>query len=132
MKNVAHQCVRNGSPVFGCLLGASKAFDLVRHDILFDRLLQRHLPPLIIFFLLNWYKSQELCVKWGGIVSYAFCIANRVRQGGVLSPVLFTIYMDEFLLQLKRKDIGCHWDHLFAGTLCYADNLILLASSLSA
>ena len=132
VKNVAHRYVRNGSPVFGCLLDASKAFDLVRHDILFDRLLQRHLPPLIISFLLNWYKSQELCVKWGGIVSDAFSVANGVRQGGVLSPVLFTIYMDELLLQLKHNAIGCHWDHLFAGALCYADDLILLAPSLSA
>ena len=132
VKNVAHRYVRNGSPVFGYLLDSSKAFDLVRHDILFDRLLQRHLPPLIISFLLNWYKSQELCVKWGGIVSDAFSVANGVCQGGVLSPVLFTIYMDELLLQLKHNAIGCHWDHLFAGALCYADDLILLAPSLSA
>ena len=37
-------------------------------------------------------------MKWGGIVSDAFSVANGVCQGGVLSPVLFTIYMDELLL----------------------------------
>ena len=47
------------------------------------------------------------------------------------SPILFTIYIDE-LLQLKRDGIGCHWGHLFAGAFCYADDLILLAPSLSA
>ena len=132
VKNVANRYVHCGSPVFSCLLDASKAFDLVRHDILFDRLLQRDLPPLIVSFLLGWYKSQQLCVRWCNTLSESFTVSNGVRQGGVLSPILFTIYMDELLLQLKRDGIGCHWGHLFAGAFCYADDLILLAPSLSA
>ena len=40
--------------------------------------------------------------------------------------------MDELLLQLKHNAVGCHWDHHFAGAFCYADDLILLAPSLSA
>ena len=40
--------------------------------------------------------------------------------------------MDELLLQLKQKGVGCHWSHLVAGALCYANDLILLAPSLSA
>ena len=130
-KNVAHHYIHNGSHVYGCLLYASKAFDLVRHDILFDRLSHRGLPQFISSFLLNWYKSQELCVRWGKVFSSSFTVSNGVRQGGVLSPVLFTIYMDELLLQLKHNAVGCHWDHHFAGAFCYADDLILLASSLS-
>ena len=59
-------------------------------------------------------------------------LSSGVRQGGVLSPILFTIYIDELLLQLKRDGIGCHWGHLFAGAFCYADNLIFFAPSLSA
>ena len=129
VKNVVHHYVHNGSHVYGCLFDA---FDLVRHDILFDRLSHRGLPPLISSFLLNWYKSQELCVRWGNAFSSSFTVSNGVRQGGVLSPVLFTIYMDELLLQLKHNAVGCHWDHHFAGTFCYADDLILLAPSLSA
>ena len=131
-KNVAHHYIHNGSHVYGCLLDASKAFDLVRHDILFDRLSHRGLPQFISSFLLNWYKSQELCVRWGKVLSSSFTVSNGVRQGGVLSPVLFTIYMDELLLQLKHNAVGCHWDHHFAGAFCYADDLILLAPSLSA
>ena len=66
------------------------------------------------------------------MLSRSFSVANGVRQGGVLSPVLFTIYMDELLLQLKHNAVGCHWDHHFAGAFCYADDLILLAPSPSA
>ena len=50
-----------------------------------------------------------------------------VRQGGVLSPVLFTVYLDELLQHLSTPDIGCHVNHHYVGSLCYADDIALLA-----
>ncbi len=108
VKNVAHWYVHHDSPVFSCLLDASKVFDLVRHDILFVRLLQRDLPPLIVSFLLGWYKSQQFRVRWGDTLSESFSVSNGVRPGGVLSPILFTVCTDELHLQLKHEGIGCH------------------------
>ena len=51
---------------------------------------------------------------------------------GVLSPILFAIYLDELLLRLKSSGVGCHWSHHFAGVLAYADDVVLLAPSASA
>ena len=42
--------LHNGSPVLGCFLDASKAFDLVDLDILFEALMKRGLPLAIIRF----------------------------------------------------------------------------------
>ena len=57
-----------------------------------------------------------------------------MRQGGVLSPILFTIkfYLDDPLLELERAGVGCYWRHHFVGAVCYADDIALLAPSLSA
>ena len=55
-----------------------------------------------------------------------------MRQGGVLSPILFTVYVDELLLQLKQLGVGCHSMHHFVGAVCYADDLSLLAPSQAA
>ena len=58
-----------------------------------------------------------------------------MRQGGVLSPILFTrliIYLDDLLLELERAGVGCHWRHHFVGAVCYADDIALIAPSLSA
>ena len=64
-----------------------------------------------------------------------FRVSNGVRQGGVLSPVLFSVYnnMDELLLnKLKDSGVGCYMGCEFAGCVCYADDLALLAPSPSA
>ena len=44
-------------------------------------------------------------IKWGNCMSRAIKTSNGVKQGGILSPVLFTLYMDELLLKLKRQDL---------------------------
>ena len=132
IKNVVSRYVYNGSPVFGCFLDASKAFDRVNHDVLFTKLAERDLPPALTCFLLSWYKSQSMHVRWNTSTSPPFSVTNGVRQGGVLSPILFTIYLDELLIRLKGFGIRCHWDNHFVGASCYADDIALLAPSASA
>ena len=132
IKNVVSKFVHNGSSVFGCFLDASKAFDRVNHDILFSKLMERGIPPILNRFLLSWYKSQRMQVRWNATLSPAFSVSNGVRQGGVLSPILFTIYMDDLLLGLKDLGIGCYWDGFFVGAVCYADDVAILAPSPSA
>ena len=106
-----------------------KAFDRVDHRLLFSELSTRGLHPVIVRFLTLWYKQQEMSVRWDGICSAGFGVSNGVRQGGVLSPVLFSVYMDGLLYKLKVSGVGCYWGCRFVGGLCYADDLVLLATS---
>ena len=121
-----------GSKVYGCLIDATKAFDTVDHTILFEKLLARGLPNVVIRFILNWYLSQRLCVNWNGHLSEQFPVSQGVRQGGILSPILFALYIDDLLLELSQSKVGCHWYGTFAGALAYADDITLLAPSPSA
>ena len=73
-----------------------------------------------------------MCVRWDTSLSESFPVTNGVRQGGVLSPILFTLYMDDLLNDLKNLGIGYFWDSVYAGASCYADDLVLLAPSPSA
>ena len=68
-------------------------------------------------------------VRWGQALSGKFHISNGVRQGGVLSPILFTIYMyiDDLLLSLQNLRVSCFQWSYFTGVVCYADDLALLA-----
>eukprot|EP00914_Ancora_sagittata_P012591 GHVO01024206.1.p1 GENE.GHVO01024206.1~~GHVO01024206.1.p1 ORF type:complete len:131 (-),score=10.07 GHVO01024206.1:442-834(-) len=77
------------------------------------------------------YKSQKVRVKWNECCSSEFLMKNGVKQGGILSPLLFTMFMDELLSKLKSLSIGCNISGRFAGTVCYADDLTLLSPTLT-
>ena len=50
-----------------------------------------------------------------------------MKQGGVLSPVLFCIYIDDLLLRLSNCGVGCFIWNFFVGALAYADDIVLIA-----
>ena len=56
-------------------------------------------------------------------------MSNGVKQGGVLSPVLFSIYLDKLIAQLIHLGMGCCMNGLFTGVFIYADDITLLAPS---
>ena len=132
VKDVVARYTFNDSDVYGCFLDASKAFDRVMHNLLFEKLLKKNLSPVVVRTLLSWYSDQLVSVRWNSAHSEMFSVANGVRQGGVLSPILFTVYIDDLLSQLEDAGIGCYWNHHYVGAICYADDIVLLAPSPSA
>ena len=61
----------------------------------------------------------------------SFPISNGVKQGGVISPLLFSLYVDELFLLLKKSGLGCHVGSTYAGAFRYADDIALIVPSLS-
>ena len=59
-----------------------------------------------------------MCVIWSGTTSLQFTVINRVKQGGVLSPMLFAIYTVDLLKCLKDTGVGCHIGCPFKGESC--------------
>ena len=52
-----------------------------------------------------------------------------VRQGGVLSPVLFALYVDDLIPELKASGCGIHVDSVFVDCAIYADDIALISAS---
>ena len=129
---VASYFVRKGSPCIITLLDCTKAFDKCRFDILFSKLLDKKLPAIVIRVLIFVYKEQRAWVRWGKARSRSFGIVNGTRQGSVLSPALFSVYMDDLMTKLRRSGVGCHLGGVFCGVVGYADDILLLAPSRSA
>jgi len=124
--------VNNQSSVFCTFLDASKAFDRMRYCKLFKLLISRQVPAPIVRILINFYSGNYVRVQWCGIMSEYFLAINGVKQGGVLSPVLFCLYIDGLLVALSNAGVGCYIGDNFVGALAYADDIVLLAPSASA
>jgi len=71
------------------------------------------------------YLRQNVCIIWDAHVSPYFTAPNGVKQGGVMSPILFNMYMNILLLRLKYFGLGFH-----IRTLAYEHNITLLCPSI--
>ena len=118
--------MNNDSQVYVLFLDASKAFDRINYIKLFNKLIDKKMCPITIRLLLNMYLNHKIQVKWNGKLSLPFNVTNGVRQGGVLSPLFFSIYVDELLIKLKNSGYGCHIGNYYYGALGYADDIVLI------
>ena len=125
VNEVATYFMRRGTAVSACLLDCSKAFDKCKFDVLFSKLLKKGLPAIVVRVFV--YEGQTCWVKLGGKKSSTFSVTNGTRQGSVLSPLLFSVYLDDLLLKLRKLGLGCHIGGLWYGGCGYADDLILLS-----
>ena len=123
---------KRNSPIFICFLDASKAFDKVNHSVLWKKLISKGIPLFIVKFLAFWYSHQTFCVRWGDTLSHSFLVTNGVRQGGILSPKLFNVYIDALCVKLTNSKIGCNFNGTFINNLAYADDMTVIAPCASA
>ena len=86
-----------------------------------------HVPPDVTRLLLNVYTGQQVWVLWNGVTLGNFTISNGVKRGAIISPMLFCVYLDNFLIELKRAGVGCLVGNWFVAALGYSDDVVLLA-----
>jgi hypothetical protein len=112
-------------------MDCTKAFDTVQHSTLFQKLIDAGLPTVIVRLLISIYQKQSANVRWKSHNSESFTIKNGVRQGAVLSPIIFCFYMNNLFFELRRSRSGCKIGPYYAGAHGYADDLLLLCPSRS-
>ena len=86
-----------------CMVHASKAFHRVNHFTLYNKPKLRNMCPTILKCLMCTYQRQSVMVNWNGEASSIFNVSNGVKQGGVLSPVLFIVYLDGLMMMNLEK-----------------------------
>jgi hypothetical protein len=126
-KHVTDYYTERGSYVFACFVDFSKAFDRVNYWKLFHMLLNDGVNKQIVRLLSYWYSNQEACVRWQNCTSAFFTVGNGTRQGGVLSPLMFTRYIKQILGELVRSRVGCNIGGIVFNVLAYADDIVVLA-----
>ena len=131
VNEVLQYYANNNSNTLLTLIDASKAFDRVHYIKLFKLLISRNICPIVAKFLSVLYTNQTFRVKWCSHVTDLTHASNGVKQGGVMSPLLFTVYIDELLIRLQKCGYGCYIGNSFYGSLGYADDVILLSPTIN-
>ena len=62
-------------------------------------------------------------------LSEAFRIACGLRQGCVLSPCLFSLFIMDLAGELENRGLGVHVKGQWMGSCFFAEDIVLLASS---
>jgi hypothetical protein len=110
-----------------CFVDYQKAFDRVKHDKLAEVMEKAGIPELERRLIINLYWKQQAVIRWNGEISRKVKVERGVRQGCVISPLLFNLY-SEFMIREAMEDVeGIGFGGVNITNLRYADDAILVA-----
>ena len=72
-----------------------------------------------------WNTTQKMFVCWGETTSTQFTVAYGVKQGEIISLILFNVYIDDLSIALNSSGVGGYLRAAFLNHLCYADDLCM-------
>ena len=127
LKETVMYYTQASSNVYACFLDLKKAFDSVDHNTLFCKMQLTGVPDCLIDVIKFWYDNQYAQVKYQNTMSNEWKINNGVRQGGVLSGLLFNIYVNSLIDKISKLNIGCRLGTVKSNIIAYADDIVLLS-----
>ena len=130
LKEIINNYKRGKGKLFATFIDLSKAFDRVDHSILISKLKARDIPNDIVKLISCYLNEQTACIKWKNSNSKFKPINVGVRQGGILSPFLFKLYIDDVLKDISKLNEGCKLGLNRINVIAYADDIVLLTNSL--
>ena len=116
----------NKGPLYVCFVDFKKAFDSVDHKLLLQQLVTYGIKGNFLKIVTSLYDKVKSCVRGNNSLTDIFPCSRGVRQGCLLSPVLFALYLNDLNRHIKASSKGVLVDDIPVHSLLYADDLVLL------
>ena len=130
LTNIILSRKHGGNSVFACYIDFSKAYDRVDRDRLWNKLSNIGVGFKFLQALQGIYKDVKGTVRINGRMTQYFDINSGLKQGCLLSPTLFNIYINDFITGINDIKEGIRLDgDTCVSVLAYADDLVLLSTS---
>ena len=110
-------CHKYNTKIYSCFIDLSKAFDSVPRDILLKKLQNFGIKGKFFNIIRSIYSSDTAYVKIDGKCTNPFVINQGVRQGCVLSPLLFNIFMADLAKKLNSLENNLELDNMEINSL---------------
>ena len=131
LKETVSKCINEKFNVHACFIDFKKTFESVNHELLINQLLNRAIQKIFVKTIQYWHKNQFVNVRYKSSFSEKWKITNGVRQGGVLSGLFFTLYIDKLIENVSRSQYGCKLGMMPSNIIVYADDIVIHAPSRS-
>ena len=115
-------------PLFIAPLDSQKAFDKQDHKLTLCELYAQGVGGGLWIVVSDLYEGLTSKVKWQGETSESFPVLQGVRQGGVLSPHFYKMYINPLLLDLEMASIGVFIGTVYTGCPTCADDLLSMSN----
>ena len=124
-------CLRDSKYIYACFVDFKKAFDTVPRHILFQKLLSYNITGKFYNSIKYMYTQDFACVNTGESLTEKFRINQGVKQGCILSPLLFNIFVSDLTTALNEGESDpVKIDNIGTlNSLIWADDLLLLSES---
>ena len=115
-------------PLYTCFVDFTQAFDYIDRTALYYKLLNRGIDGNLLNIIRSMFSKAECRVKWDSRISDILKSEYGVLQGGMLSPKLFTEFLQDISATFEQ-DQGIPVDTLLMVYLLFADDLVLFSES---
>ena len=116
-------------PTYICFVDFAKAFDSVKHDLLWYKLLKQGVHGKILKVIQTLYSNLQSCVRINNNFTDWFSISSGVRQGDNLAPTLFAVFINDLANDVKSVQCGIRVSEQMVSLLMYADDIIFISDS---
>ena len=126
LNSLVNNKLKTNNNIYACYIDLKSAFDLVNRKLLFWKLYNNGIEGNIMRCIKNIYSRTHAAVRINENLTNWFRTPLGVLQGDSLSPILFSLYINDLLLDLERMK-GVDIDGVNKSVLAYADDLILFS-----
>lgn len=105
------------------------AYDFINRSKLWKRLTDIGVSGKLYLSIKSLYSSVSSCVRVNSLHTDWFDVNCGLRQGCILSPILFNLYINDLAVYLKSFGKGIVCDNDTICIMIYADDIVLLAES---
>ena len=129
LQQIIENANKNGEVIYMAVLDIEKAFDTVNRSLLWEILNRLGCNKKIIKLIKALYKNTKTRFKINNTYTNWIRSNRGVRQGCVLSPLLFALVMEELICRIKKLNGGVTIGNKKLSLLLYADDVIIIANS---